>query len=205
MSYTDADRTLALAGLYQSCWLVQRLALTGAADTTANQASLGSILRLDAEDVPAVFGGPAALRLGLTELNKFLGGRANPDVARYLLTLLRLENVIRPKPELMAELARGIAQVQPLAAAEGVDAAPCVQQFAELYVRHISPLRPRVLVNGEQAHLRNPVTVERVRALLLAGLRAAVLWRQCGGSRWGLWWKQARYLQQTQQLLQQIS
>lgn len=203
MSYTDADRTLALAGVYQACWLVQRLALTGDADAIASRASLESILRLEAENVPAVYGGVPAVQTGLTELGKFLGGRANPDVARYLLTLLRLERVLHPKTELMAELALGIGSVQ--ATQEDIDSPNCIQQLAQLYSQHISPLRPRVLVNGEQAHLRNELIVARIRALLLAGLRSAVLWQQCGGSRLGLWWKHNIYLRQTQRLSQQTS
>jgi len=43
-----------------------------------------------------------------------------------------------------------------------------------------------VLVKGNSQTLAQPDTAALVRALLLAGTRSAVLWRQCGGSRWRL-------------------
>ena len=47
-------------------------------------------------------------------------------------------------------------------------------------------LRPRVIVSGAADHLNRPEVAATVRALLLAGLRSAVLWRQLGGSRLAL-------------------
>ena len=45
---------------------------------------------------------------------------------------------------------------------------------------------PRIIVQGDQGYLSNPDNAARIRALLLAGIRAAVLWRQAGGTRWNL-------------------
>ena len=46
-----------------------------------------------------------------------------------------------------------------------------------------STLRPRVMVQGQARYLEDTVNADRVRALLLAGVRSTVLWRQCGGTR----------------------
>jgi high frequency lysogenization protein len=40
------------------------------------------------------------------------------------------------------------------------------------------------MVQGDPRHLHAPDNQNRIRALLLAGIRAAWLWRQVGGSRW---------------------
>ena len=50
----------------------------------------------------------------------------------------------------------------------------------------VSTLGPRIIVRGDPALLARPESANRIRALLLAGIRAAVLWRQCGGTRVGL-------------------
>ena len=42
------------------------------------------------------------------------------------------------------------------------------------------------MIKGEQAHLEEATTVAKIRALLLAGIRAAVLWKQSGGNRFTL-------------------
>jgi high frequency lysogenization protein len=56
--------------------------------------------------------------------------------------------------------------------------------LGDLYHSTISTLQPRIMVNGEQEFLALPNTVNKIRALLLAGIRASMLWRQCGGARW---------------------
>ena len=45
-------------------------------------------------------------------------------------------------------------------------------------------LRPRVLVQGNPHYLGQANVVAEIRAVLLAALRSAVLWRQLGGSLW---------------------
>jgi high frequency lysogenization protein len=45
------------------------------------------------------------------------------------------------------------------------------------------------MVEGAERWLEQPRTVTRIRALLLAAVRAAVLWRQSGGNYWNLFWE----------------
>ncbi|MGE3106433.1 MAG: DUF489 family protein, partial [Lysobacterales bacterium] len=71
-----------------------------------------------------------------------------------------------------------------------------------IYGEHLSTLTPRVMVSGEPALLKQPRLVCRIRALLLAAVRAAVLWRQSGGSRFGLLLHNKSIRVQAQALLQ---
>jgi high frequency lysogenization protein len=48
----------------------------------------------------------------------------------------------------------------------------------------ISPLGAKIMVQGNPVYLAQPQVIAEVRAALLAGIRAAVLWRQVGGSFW---------------------
>ncbi len=56
-------------------------------------------------------------------------------------------------------------------------------RIAAIYQDTISTYRYRIQVSGSAAHLQTERVAERIRTLLLAGLRAAVLWRFVGGSR----------------------
>jgi high frequency lysogenization protein len=47
-------------------------------------------------------------------------------------------------------------------------------------------MEPRIMVHGSQGKLSNPLTVNKVRSALFAGIRAAFLWHQLGGRRWQL-------------------
>jgi high frequency lysogenization protein len=55
-----------------------------------------------------------------------------------------------------------------------------------LYADTISHLRPKVMVHGNPHYLGQPGVVAEIRAILLAAVRSAVLWRQLGGSLWDL-------------------
>ena len=59
-----------------------------------------------------------------------------------------------------------------------------VAGLGSLYADTVSTLKPRVMVQGNPHYLGQAGVVAEIRALLLAALRSAVLWRQCGGSLW---------------------
>jgi high frequency lysogenization protein len=59
-----------------------------------------------------------------------------------------------------------------------------IARMADIYQRTLSQLKPRIQVFGDQHFLEQPDNVNKIRALLLSGIRAAVLWRQKGGRRW---------------------
>ena len=75
--------------------------------------------------------------------------------------------------------------------------------LGELYQATISTLRPRIMVQGEPTYLADKARANQIRALLLAGIRAAVLWRQLGGRRWQLFISRRKILETAQQLLEQ--
>jgi high frequency lysogenization protein len=57
-------------------------------------------------------------------------------------------------------------------------------------------------VTGNPTYLQNTATADKVRALLLAGIRAAILWRQVGGQRWHLLFKRGSYGETCDYMLQ---
>ena len=79
-----------------------------------------------------------------------------------------------------------------------------IASLANLYTNTISTLRPRIMVQGEQVYLRNSDTAGKIRPLLLAGIRAAVLWHQLGGSKWKLVFSRKKYAITANQLLLKV-
>ncbi len=181
---TDRARTLALAGLLQALSLVQEVARTGKAPEEAMAASLGSLLETEPADVDAVYGGPAGVALGLRRLRQVLdGSRPDPELLRYAAAVLNLERKLRRDPERLAAIRRTMERAREQRAHFPVTHPNLVAALADCYVQHISTLGPRILVKGDPAQLVRPEVAQRIRALLLAAIRSAVLWRQCGGSR----------------------
>ena len=79
-----------------------------------------------------------------------------------------------------------------------------IAQLADIYASTISTLKPKIMIHGEPLHLQNPENANRIRALLLAGIRSAMLWRQCGGGRFQVIFGRKRLLKEVHLLLTEI-
>lgn len=200
------NQTIALAGIAQACFLVRQQATTGNADQLALAASIGSLLKIDSTSVEDVFGGLSGLRLGLEQLDKQLTSRltANPEQARYAAQLIYLQKQLTKRPQMLDTIRNGIARAQAQSEHFGVLHPNVLANFADLYHGTVSTLQPRIMVNGDQQYLGDQNTVNKIRALLLAGIRATLLWRQCGGSRWHLLLVRSRLQREAQLLLSQL-
>ncbi len=181
------EQCIALAGLYQSVTQVQACARGGVpSDAAAMDAVLESVLRIDAPSAEAVYGGVPALAGGLDSLCGHL--RRGPSAlgleqSRYAASLMYLERRLHAAPVSAARLGEGIGALVSERDDRAVSDPWMLGRLAALYVDHVSGLGPRIMVSGEPVHLKTPANADRIRALLLSGLRACVLWRQCGGGR----------------------
>ncbi len=176
---------MALAGIFQAAALTQQVARRGVADSDAADTSIRSLFKIDAEDVRDVYGGTSGLRIGLRRLIDQLQGSASRDIelTGYAVALIQLERRLVRRSEMSAAIAAGIEQTAQRLQHFPVTHSNIVAQLADIYKSTVSRLTPRIMVKGEPLHLANPEQANRIRALLLAGIRSAVLWRQCGGRR----------------------
>ncbi|SFD03091.1 high frequency lysogenization protein [Thiohalospira halophila DSM 15071] len=187
MKGTDRDRTLALAGVFQAAGLVNQIATNGMADAQWLKTTLGTLFVRDPQDTADVFGGVDGVAYGLRRLGEQLGGqRANMQITQYGLGALILERKLSKDSTRMNALGEGLEGARRQEEAFGLTHDNTVAALAEVYSEVISPLRPQILVRGSEGHLERADSANRVRALLLAAIRCAVLWRQVGGSRWRL-------------------
>ncbi|HDK03768.1 MAG TPA: DUF489 family protein [Gammaproteobacteria bacterium] len=185
MNSTSGNRALALAGLLQATHLVNEAAYGRAVDEAARDALLTGIFNTDPQGVGEIYGGAGGVIPGLRLLRKRLLHPARADglePTRYAVNLLYLERHLTRSPELQCALRRGIERIADTGA-RAPFAPTGIADLAQLYRSTIGTLSPRVLVKGDPQILAQPDTAALVRALLLAGIRSAVLWRQCGGRR----------------------
>ncbi|MEW5838036.1 MAG: high frequency lysogenization protein HflD [Pseudomonadota bacterium] len=204
MSHSIEDQTLALAGIVQACLLVRELAHQGQAPEHAFQASIASIFRLDAPDVPAVYDGVLRIGDGLRHLRKQLSGQAgqqDAEIMRHSLTLLHLAQQLMQNQTMWQTLG---AEIQAIGLREKEQDwlhPSRIEDLAALYQKTISTLTPKIMVKGNPNQLNQPWVAQRIRAALLAGIRSAVLWHQCGGSKWNLLFRRKRFIEATDHLL----
>lgn len=173
---------LGLAGVLQGAALVHRIAHAGGADAAALEASLGSVFCLEPADAAGVFGGVAGVRLGLEVLLRQLEGpQREPALTRIAATVLHVERRLARRPPLQALIRAGVEEAERQRLHLGASHPAVMARLAQLYAGTISQLRPRVLVQGNPQYLAQETVVAEIRAVLLAAVRAAVLWRQLGG------------------------
>ncbi|MFC4729283.1 high frequency lysogenization protein HflD [Coralloluteibacterium thermophilus] len=184
MSAAMRDRTLALAGLLQATSMVRQVATTGETENGFLTASIESVFRLEAETPEAVYGGAGGVGRGLRGLVQQIEGGADPAPARLAFTVLQVERRFSAQPRMMDTIARGIREIDRQREHWGPVHPTVLARLGELYSANISTLRPRVLVQGNPTYLAQPEVVAEIRAVLLAALRSAVLWRQLGGTYW---------------------
>ena len=205
MSKTINDRTLALAGLFQTTYLVNQVAKRGMVDSQQFEASINSLFVTDPKTTLEVYGDNMQnVRQGLIVLRNQLGGDASKrevEPTRYMITLLHLERKLARNRNFLSAISEGLERTGKQAEHFSITHPNVIASLADIYANTISTLNPRIMVSGEHGHLQNPDNANKVRALLLAGMRSAVLWRQCGGNRLQLLFQRRALLAEADRLL----
>ena len=191
------DRVLAMAGMVQALRQVRRIAETGQADAAVLDTSLDSVFRIDASSPADVYGGARNLRPGLLLLRDYLASQGDdPQLPRLALSVTQLERRFIDNDAVGERVHEGILELKPRADELGSSHPEVLAALGSLYADTVSHLRPKVMVQGNPHYLGQAGVVAEIRAILLASLRSAVLWRQLGGSVWDIFLRK-RALQQS--------
>ena len=183
------NQAIALAGLFQAVKLVQQVAGGEQRDDAALQACLTGVLETDPETAERVFGDLHGLRTGLETLIAQLGSGSagrNVDITRHAVTVLHLERKLSRNRDMLDQVGACIRRARDQVSFFDLTHTSVIASLADCYRQSVSTLRPRIMISGDPVILENPGNQNLIRALLLAAIRAAVLWRQCGGGRLAL-------------------
>lgn len=207
MKSTSRDLAVALAGIFQAVKLVQQTANGQTRDEAAVDACLTGVFNTAPESVESVFGPLVGLQSGLETARIQIGDtrhRRDMDLTRYAVTVMYLERKLNKRTGVLMAIRQGVDKAREQAMFFERTHPAVIASLAECYRQTVSTLQPRIIVKGEQSILADPVNQQLIRALLLAAVRAAVLWRQCGGGRLTLILKRKVLLDATQTLLDSI-
>lgn len=208
MSGTLTDRVIALAGIFQAAQLVQQIARKGMTDTAAFETSISTLFKVDASSVEDVYGSVQNLRPGLkilVDLFDKRGEKLDMEITRYVIAVLVLERKLSKNPEMLNKISEGVERAERQAEHLSIVHENVLASLADIYSNTISQLAPRIMVNGEGGNIDVPENANKIRALLLAAIRSAVLWRQKGGGRLQLVFGRNKYVQEAERLLEQTA
>ncbi|MCB1583514.1 MAG: high frequency lysogenization protein HflD [Marinicella sp.] len=198
------DQTIALAAVYQSAIMAHELANSGAVrDPKSWEVSLSSLYKIEANSTEDIFNHDmSGLALGFNTLIKsFNKDSYYINVIKYTITLLSLASKLQQRPDMMEVIGRGLNDSKILQHKDEPLNSAVIGKLAQIYSKTISQMQPRVIVAGQPFHLKDPATTEKIRAILLAGIRAAILWRQVGGTQLQLLFKRKVYIEEAKTLL----
>ena len=205
-------QNIALAAVAQCAALVNSLAIHGRSPQPELVACINPLLVINPASVADVYPRISGFNLGLRTLQDIFSNdrmRENANLIRYTLGILLLRNKLTSNRAMQNYIRQKLRQIAPVKVLESTDAKEeeidddrqyqedhTYEQLADLYQDTISTLPYRVQVQGDAENLRNELVANKIRALLLAGIRSAVLWYQLGGRRWRLVFYRKR-IQQT--------
>ncbi len=189
MFNVSKDQTIALAGLYQSLALVQNIAWDGDSDHSCMVPTIESILKLDATQFIDVYGSINNLQLGIQTLKSALQNKNEKHAVertRYAINLMYLASKLEENKQALSSLGGQIERICNLYESKNLSFDEMSIDLGSLYRECISPLGPKIIIEGDPVYLKVDQNASKIRALLLAGIRAIVLWRQANGKRWTL-------------------
>ncbi len=201
------DLTLASAGILQACALVEQLARTGYVPTDAYACCIKSLYDLNPKNTQAVYGDISDLRLGVETLNTFLQSskELQSNTIRYSAGILHLQKRLVKRENMLSSLTKRIEQAANQAKHFNATHENVIGNLAGIYSDTISTFQFRIQVEGDRDYLEQQRIANQIRALLLAAIRSAILWRQLGGSRLHLLFHRKKMQEGVDILLKEMS
>ncbi len=218
------DQTIALAAIYQAIQTVDKLARRGSASEHDIQTCIESLFVFDSPTTEAIYGSIVDLKTGLTGLVKQLNGKAlsvepelttqpelsakalqqqNIAMAQYVIGVMFLHKKLCKNNTLLESITARLEAAKNQAEHFGTTLHENVlANISDIFSESVSPLGAKIMVQGEQIHLSNPLIVNKIRSLLLAAVRAAILWNQLGGRRWHILFKRNKILKMAESILE---
>ena len=192
------EQLVALGAVFEAAVLADKIARTGQVSEASMSCMLGSLLVRDPQTTLDVYGGDDLnLRDGYRALISSL--ERNPSALqreplRYSLAMIGLERQLDKRSDMLQIMGSRLDQIQQQVEHFGLVHDNVIAACGGLYQDTISTFRQRIQVHGDMRFLQQPNNAAKIRALLLAGIRSARLWRQLGGHRWQLVFSRGKLL-----------
>ena len=201
------NQTLALAGMFQSAVLIEQLAYKGEVNQAAFDCSVDSLFAFNAENTLEIFGDVFGLNRGMQALTNHLGGRgqaSGKNLAYYIMSMMKVSTNLLKDEAMANRLQNELQTIQQQSIDFEMSRNNTINKIDGLYQNTISKAQSKVIIRGEQIYLSNNDTAAKVRTLLLAGIRAAVLWHQLGGSKWKLIISRKKYVENAKRFMSNL-
>lgn len=207
MTYSPIqNRAIALAGQLQALSLVNEIATSGYLNTRDFETCIQSLFVINPSNTIEVYNNISHLERGLSCLADLLHSKVGTQhkmLLSYAVGINNLTGQLLKKGAMLGTVSKRLEEANQKIAHFGISHDNTIANIADIYSTTISTFRYRIQVKGEYTYLQQKRVADQIRALLLAAIRASILWRQNGGGVINLLLSRNKLLAETQTLLEQ--
>ena len=171
------EQTIALAGLYQCCETVSKIAWNGEYNEYETRPLINCILKLNSTNTESIYIDISSLKSGLIYLKKQIIGdifTRSSETRRYIESLKQLSDNLLSDKKCITKIQTLLNKMDNEIDSMSVD--DQVVELSNIYQNTLSTFEPRIVVNGENINLTDKIHAARIRTALFAGVRSTILW-----------------------------
>lgn len=183
---SQRNQTIALAAVCQAALLVCDASKGKPINKEVATQLFKGVMVTSPDSIFDVYQNIQDLRGGCESILKQMSGRTDRrdmELTRYVAGMMALSKKLMNSNNAQQHLTDTIEQISRRLDHFDISSDSVMRNFADGYSKAISPLGQKIQVMGDPNVLTQDVVQNKIRAILLAGVRAAVLWRQMGGKR----------------------
>ena len=192
------NQCISMAAIIQAAHIVDEIAVTGKYSEKHLKASANSVFSVDTSNLAEIYPDLSELKLGLQNLiSIFNDGKTytKSRVVRYTFAIIQLQLILEKDPNMLIQIHEKLRIKNEQATDTLESLFNRCSQAAEIYSTTLSKLRFKIYITGDRELISQNNNEKIIRAMLLAGIRAAFLWHQFGGRRWKLFFQRRKMVE----------
>jgi len=204
------EQVIALSGIFASSSAVHEIATANKLLPNTSACLIKSLTVINPATTLDVFGGDIAdIKVGIKNLVLSMSNNRSDvslnnslkAISYYSFSLIKLEKMLNKRADLLSKISNRLPYIEGQCEHFGALHENVMSSCADVFLQTVSTLPNRIRIIGTYEYLKNANNTNAIRALLLAGIRCAMLWRQLGGNRWHFLFKRKLLLQELNNLL----
>ena len=178
------NEVISLGAIYQASSEIKKIAWQGKINNKFIEPLIYSVYQTTSNGIEDIYINLKRLNTGLDFLRKqFVGDVFSRDaeVDRYFEAINVLVKNMNKNSEVFSNLRDELSSHKENVTEDNLH--EHAEFLSNLYLKTISKINPRIIVNGDNIHLTDNKNASMIRALLLSAIRSFILWQQSGGTK----------------------
>ena len=178
------NEVISLGAIYQASSEIKKIAWQGRINNKFIEPLIYSVYQTTSNEIEDIYINLKRLNTGLDFLRKqFVGDVFSRDaeVYRYFEAINVLVKNMNENSEIFSNLRDELSSHKENVTEDNLH--EHAEFLSNLYLKTISKINPRIIVNGDNIHLTDNKNASMIRALLLSAIRSFILWEQSGGTK----------------------